>query len=222
MPEKYSNIIFDLDGTLLDSIEGICFSINEAINLLIPGQAVELSELKPVLGLPIDTILRLLKPEIPEKNLELIVKEFRDVYDQRGWQIARLYDSVAGTLEILRASKVGLFLATNKPAYATNRILDYFGLAKLFEGAMTPDQIPGMMFSKKEMIEKLKATYSFTTERTLYVGDTISDAVAAKGNGIAFALAIYGYGNKPDCDDEKIDYEVNCISEIVEINKGEI
>jgi phosphoglycolate phosphatase len=222
MVKKYKAIIFDLDGTLLDSIEGICFSINEAISFLYPGQRVEINELKPLMGLSIDAIIRELKPELNEKEISLFMIKFREVYDQKGWQIGKLYDHVEDTLKILQKNRVNLLLATNKPSYATNKILDYYGMSEYLVDTMTPDHISGLRLSKREMINKLVAKRSLILKGTLFVGDTISDAKASQDNGIEFAMALYGYGSKLNRNDEMIDYDINSISEIIKISKGEI
>lgn len=221
MIKKYSNIIFDLDGTLLDSIEGICYSINEAIIPLLPGNQVNIQDLRVLMGLPIDVIFHLLKPELSEINVKNCVQQFRQVYDRLGWKKAILYPSVLESVEKLTQNKIGVFLATNKPIKVTNKILSYFELSKFVVDTMTPDKIPGKKTTKKDMIEVLIKTHSLIKERTLFVGDTLFDAKAAEKSGIAFAMVLNGYGNKSDCDDgQVIDYEVDTISEIFDIIEG--
>ena len=191
---KNLNLIFDLDGTLVDSIPGIENSIREA--LFVVTGIREIPELRNLIGPPIATILATLFPAMDRDVLTRVESKFREIYNETGWRQSLLYQGMFDLLNRLHLQGDRLFVATNKPLIPTRKILEYAGLQPFISKTLCPDsQTPGFR-SKTELIRELIQLHSLSREQTLYVGDQPGDQSAAADCDILFVGVTYGYGNQ--------------------------
>jgi len=192
-------VLFDLDGTLLDSLPGIAHSARAAFEAC--GLAVGEVELRTLIGPPIRTILAkmALAPAggLSEDNLDRLVQAFRAIYDSEGWKMTPHY---AGAVELLRALRTEgkrLFVVSNKPRHISVKILETEGTMELFEEIVTLDSRQPAYSSKREMMWSLLERHGLKPQDCLMVGDTMEDAEAANDTGIKFFLMTHGYGEVP-------------------------
>ena len=188
-----SAVVFDLDGTLVDSLPGIESSIGAAITECMPRQP--LPDIRSVIGPPVAKMFQQLWPALPEAELHALVAAFRRHYDAVGCLQTRLYDGVSDSLIKLRERGVELFVLTNKPAAPTQRILHVLGIEPHFRALVSPDSSDPPFSVKSEGAAKLQEQYRLRTETTLLVGDGHDDARAAAHCGFGFIAAEYGYGD---------------------------
>jgi len=181
------NFIFDLDGTLVDSLPGIKESVRCAIGGPVPP-------LRPLIGPPIREILRRLQPGIAEVELEGITSRFRQAYDSGGWRNTVLQPGAIEVLAGIRARGRRAFLVTNKPALATSRILEALQIRQYFASVLTRDSRTPPFGSKAEMLRCLVESRSLAPARCLMVGDTAEDYAAAGEAGIEAMIVANGYG----------------------------
>src|SRR5947208_16431681 len=120
-----SNLVCDLDGTLIDSYRGIEASARYACESCLPERS--LPSLREHIGPPIKEMFRRMFPDLPAYELDKLVCAFRREYDERGWRLCLPFADVVATLWTLRRRGVRLFVLTNKPAHATRIILDAAG-----------------------------------------------------------------------------------------------
>ena len=116
-------IIFDLDGTLVDSYPGLRYSVELAIKRVFPQK-----ELAPNIQIPVGPrirdLMQLVLGELPDKTLDGLEVEFRHIYDSYGWEKSFLYPEVINTLIKLSGENENmLFIVTNKPYLPTKNIL---------------------------------------------------------------------------------------------------
>ncbi|MBA4015780.1 MAG: hypothetical protein C0483_01190 [Pirellula sp.] len=194
-----SQVLFDLDGTLVDSHPGIAWSASVALSEVLPEVIVSVSP--HLLGPPIREIFqRLLEAESRECTPELLdelEQAFRRSYDTEGWRRSRTYPEVGETLRQLHWSGFELFVVTNKPRAATRRILGRLELLPLFVEVVSPDSRTPRYENKAAMIHELVVRHDLDRESTCYVGDTRDDQIAAAAANVAFIPIGYGYGT-PD------------------------
>ena len=126
----YKYVFFDLDGTLTDSGPGI---INSAIYAL--GKfgitITDRKQLFPFIGPPLNESFRDLFG-IPEDQVPLAIQYYREDYNVKGIYENEVYEGIRETLEALYNAGVKLIIATSKPDYLAQIVLDHFDLAKYF------------------------------------------------------------------------------------------
>ena len=192
MPNRYANLLFDLDGTLVDSAPDIIFCVKKAFVEVYGGGAPEVSE--GLIGLQLKDILFGIDPALSPGDVRRLTETFRRAYDECGWPGTRLYGGAEKALLDIKASGSRLFLVTNKPAKPTRGILLKVGL-NVFEEVICPDSTEGARLSKEEMVKRVIAGRALDPRRTALVGDSEPDMLAARDNGIAAIAVLYGYGS---------------------------
>lgn len=184
------SILFDLDGTLTDSGEGIMKSFVYALSkygIDEPEEAV----LRTVVGPPLsDSFSRL---GVPADKISECIEVYRSRYLPIGRFENHPYPGIRELLEKLRTDGHKLYVATSKPEWMSIEILDYFDLSKYFDlicGASTDFS----RNSKEAVIAHLLAQCG-TQEHAVMVGDTAYDVIGAKQHGIPTVCVDWGYGD---------------------------
>ena len=188
-------VLFDLDGTLLDSLPGIESSVRAAF--LACGREMPPVDLGAEIGPPMRTILRRITGEVDEAKLDQLERAFRHDYDTDGWKRTPCYP---GAVEVLRAMRDGghrLFVVSNKPAHIAPLILEREGVLPLFEQVFTREGRIPHYSGKAEMMAVLMAEHGLAARECIMVGDTSEDGEAAMAHGIPFVLMTHGYGDVP-------------------------
>ena len=184
--------IFDLDGTLLDSLPGIDWAAAQALSACdLPPLR---DTLRPFLGPPIRVILQK-AAQIPSGEvLDLVERAFRASYDSEGWRKTVCFKGAVEALECLHARGVRLWVATNKNRLATGKILRECGIDGLFQEVVCRDSRTPPFSSKAEMLSDLLDRRQLQREECVMIGDTSEDYLAARSAGIPAALFAGGYG----------------------------
>ena len=174
--------IFDLDGTLLDSQEGVMSSLKFCIGKHAPSYLPQLH--KGLIGPPISTLLKEIMSD--EELIKVISAEFRVHYDSKGMLKTKLFPGVCDGLKKL--SKYDkLFVSTNKPWKPTKKMLE---INDYFHEILTIDS--GCFGSKSDMVSKILTTNGKMPG--VVIGDSIDDFESAVDNQLDFIYCSYGYG----------------------------
>ena len=186
-------ILFDLDGTLTDSGEGI---INCAIMVLehygcpIPDR----EELRSFVGPPLHESF--IRHGIPADQTDAAIALYRTRYIPIGAYENTPYPGIRELLEALKAAGHRLYVATSKPEQMSIKILEHFDLAKYF------DQICGATLdtsrSSKEAVIGYLLEQNGRSDNMIMVGDTKFDIIGAKEHGIPAIGVSWGYGKVED------------------------
>ena len=184
------NVIFDLDGTLVDSLPGIEHSVDHALKQR--GYPVRTRELRPLIGPPIRSILRTVSGETDPAALDALEAAFRMAYDSEGWTKTVLQPQVKETLSWIASCGGSLFIVTNKPSGPAASITERLGL--LVSEMVSPDSANPPYRSKAEMIQRLMLGDDVHAGNSLVVGDTREDLEAAREVGMAAVIVTTGYG----------------------------
>lgn len=186
---------FDLDGTLLDSLPGIAFSIKEAFTACgLPMQSIDLGE---IIGPPIRTILALAATQATDSDLDLLERSFRNSYDSDGWQKTALFPGSKVMLREAHTLGMQLFVVSNKPRHISVKILEREDMLVLFNAILTRDSSDPPYIGKAQMIEHLLQSFHLDADRCIMVGDTTEDAHAAAAMQVPFVWMAHGYGKLP-------------------------
>jgi phosphoglycolate phosphatase len=186
-------IIFDLDGTLVDSSPGILASLDHAL------QAQGVSPTYPLnsalIGPPLLEIVTYLCPDLNSAQRDQIVEQFKRHYDSNGYLMTSPFIGVEQMLAHLIREGVSLSIATNKRHAPTRRILSYLNWDDLFQYVYCPDSVSPPVAGKAELIARLCLAADWMPTQCLYVGDRMEDMYSAHANNIRFAYAQWGFGN---------------------------
>ncbi|MFZ4789440.1 MAG: HAD family hydrolase [Candidatus Competibacteraceae bacterium] len=186
-------ILFDLDGTLIDSSPGILASFQRVLvtHGLEPAAPLDQRLIGPPL---LQTLARLTGLEDADR-LTGLAAAFKTLYDRQGYRATRPYPGLAETLDALSRADWRLFIATNKRFEPTRRILDSLELNRHFVDVYTLDRQPPPAADKTELVGRLLAEQDLDTRRCWFIGDSGEDAAAAAAHGLPFIAAAYGYGD---------------------------
>lgn len=215
---KTENILFDLDGTLIDSFSGIEHSARAAIAAVMPQR--ELPDLRRLIGPPVREVLRRAVSEVGSEKLDELERRFRISYDTQGWRKSVPYDGVAEVLSRLCRAKLKCFVVTNKPTLPTKRILDGLRLLEYFEEVVSLDSRTPPFLSKTEAAEYLINRHRLRAPATLFVGDSVDDARAAQSCGLRFAAVTYGYGGVHSARDFPAHITLDSMSGLTSVIEG--
>jgi phosphoglycolate phosphatase len=201
--DSIKNILFDLDGTLTDPIEGMtrCFHYAlERMSAPLPTQA----ELQLHIGPPLRSTFSRIMNTSDEAMIERAVSLYRERFSEVGMFENEVYDGVPEMLASLRASSKRLFVATSKVQSYTERILKHFNLSVFFEGVYG-SEMNGRFDNKADLIRHILAHESLAADETLMVGDRKYDIRGAKENRCFAAGVTYGYGSAEELSEAGAD-----------------
>lgn len=185
-------IVFDLDGTLIDSRRDLA----DAANALIVergGQPLPVDAIAGMVGegAPL-LIARALKAAGLDLDLHAALRRFLELYDERLLVHTHLYDGTHDALEALSA-RAALAVLTNKPQHPTERILDGLGIAAFFRWVVGGDTRHGRK-PDPGGLNSLMASAGTGPDGTVMVGDSAIDLRTARAAGTRICLVRYGFG----------------------------
>lgn len=220
MKKNFDLILFDLDGTLTDSGEGITKSVQYALSKF-GIEETDLNELRKFIGPPlIDSFEKYygFSREDAVRAREI----FNERYQPIGWKENRPYDGVEELLKELSSAGKMLGIATSKPADTANRVLSHFGLRDYFPVfcAAPLNGIGGEKAGRIRAAMEEAKTLGCKVENVIMVGDTKFDVLGAHECGVPCVGVTWGFaveGEFESCDTE---YIVNTVGELRELLKS--
>lgn len=188
------HIIFDLDGTLIDSAPSILESFSYAFTTL--GITPHRPITSDVVGPPLMQTLVALAGKNDHALLQRLAEKFKEHYDTAAYKQAAVYPDVQALLEALNQTDVNLYIATNKRDLPTQKIMTYLNWAPYFKGVFALDTYKPPMASKPLMVAQILADYKIEPDQAIYIGDRYEDGLAADDNQLAFIMVTWGYADK--------------------------
>lgn len=195
MPKEKKAILFDLDGTVINSKEGIFNSIDYTLNKLGMGKAsddIKQKFIGPAIGYSFKTLYG-----FSEEEAENAVNIYREYYGETGIFEMEAYKGLERVLAKLKSQGKKLAIATKKPEMYAKRIITYLGFDKYFDlvcGAMSEEADN----SKSHIIKRAYTGLGAKAEKALMIGDTKFDILGAKEAGVMSFGVGYGFGTKEE------------------------
>jgi len=186
------NIIFDFDGTLVDSRPGIVEAFKKVIKKL-AAQKITDQEVIKLLGTPLAQIINILLKTSDEATISKGQDLFKEYYSKNGLYQNIVYPGVEEMLKSLKDQSRQLFVVSNKIELFMNKILEQRHLKKYFTFVLGTDGTDTQS-KKPERVKYLLDHYKLKKHETVMVGDTENDIIAGKRNFIYSIGTTWGYG----------------------------
>lgn len=192
-------VVFDLDGTLIDSAADLC----AALNLLLREERLRplsLAEVVPMIG---DGAAKLVERAVAAADGEVggrlpgLTRRFLALYEPRAAENTRAYPGVAEALETLVERGLALGVCTNKPERATRSILRALGLEQAFAAVLGGDSVPGARKPDPAVVIATLARLGPRADEAVMIGDSGNDVAAARAAGLPVLLRAGGYTAVP-------------------------
>ncbi|NCD07397.1 MAG: HAD family hydrolase [Spirochaetia bacterium] len=187
---KYKLIIFDFDGTLVDSSPGIYSTANWSVKQLGMKEETDIKQLNKFIGPPLKDCFKLtfnMADELLDKACDI----YRDRYFEKGQYEVSVFDGIEMVLKSLKSEGYHLAIATMKYREIVFSMLKNLGLAKYFE-YIDGTNIEGTKY-KAQILEEILVHFNIDKEDAILVGDTNHDKLAAKKANIDFLAVSYGF-----------------------------
>ena len=200
---RYLYVLFDLDGTVSRSAEGIRASLEYAVKEL-GVEMPDLSDYTRYIGPPlIDTFKNLVG--LDDEQAEIGSHLYRSYYSKRGKLLNHAYDGIRDLLRSLGEQGCRLAVCTSKYEPFAKEIIDILGLTDYFD-AVCGSNLDGSRKDKRDLIpyavKTLGGDFSKDAAKTVLIGDTFYDARGARECGVDFVGVEYGYGSLQAMRDE--------------------
>jgi phosphoglycolate phosphatase len=220
--EQTRFIVFDLDGTLLDSVPDLAVAADQTVRSLgFPG--VSEIQVRDYVGNGADVLIArslsqslTVDPSLSPELLQDARIRFDQYYDETGHQLSHLYPGVKETLEQLHQAGFTLAIVTNKPSQFVPDILQQHGIQHYFK-----EVIGGDRFEKKKpdpmALEWLMTTYDCQPQQMVMVGDSKNDILAAQRAGCRSFGLTYGYNHGEPIADSEPDHVADQIIDLLDI-----
>ena len=215
MKNDFQYILFDLDGTLTDSGEGITKAVQYALKYF-DIEVEDLNELIKYVGPPLRDSYKNFY-DFDDEKAETGITKFREYYSDKGIYENKVYEGIEDTLKSLKENGKTLVIATSKPEVHAKVVLEHFNLAKYF------DFIGGADFEETRVKKGDVIKYSLENagitdlSRTIMVGDREHDIIGAKENNIKSIGVLYGYGDVVELTQARASYVVETPKDLLEI-----
>lgn len=207
-------IIFDLDGTLVDSRQDIVNAINFMLNKLTLAEK-SLNEIISYVGNGIlDLIDRALRPkeaELKDKGLDI----FKSYYKAHPADYTYIYPGVKEVLDYFKDKQMAVI--TNRNHNSSVTILKKMGIYSYFEDVIGDDNTSCLKPSRCQFDRLLKRRMVKDRKKVIMVGDMDVDIIAGRASGITTCVTTYGFGRKEDLEKAKPDYMIDDILKLKDI-----
>lgn len=192
---KHKLVMFDLDGTLSESAQGIkeCIILTlKELNLPIP----QLDDYSKYIGPPLYTTFQKLC-RLTDEQAKAGAKIYVKHYIESGMYMNKAYDGMYNLLKALKKSGKTVAVATSKNEKLAADVLTHIGLYNCFD-FICGSKLDGTRKEKHEVIEYVMQQTGFSKNESIMIGDTKFDAQGAKLAGCDFIGVLYGYGVKTE------------------------
>jgi len=203
--------IFDLDGTLFDTLGDLARAVNAALaKHNAPAHTEE--EIRSFIGNGSMNLIRRSIGDFPV-DLQSVFDTYMEIYSRNCTEHTH---PMPGVPEFLEARKCRMALLTNKPSVPTHRILDHFGFEKYFETVLCGDTSPARKPAPDGFVQIISKT-GIPKEEILMVGDDSPDIQGAKAAGIDSMFIGNGYGKIENCAPVMPNYMISKFSDLLKL-----
>lgn len=211
---KFRNIIFDFDGTLVDSKHDIASAQLWALEG-IGAQGFSASDLFPHIGKTLEETFSTVLPSFMHEKIPEAARLYSEYFPSRSLVTTRLYPGVLDTLAALQRDGRLMAIASVKKGPGIRRATDHFGITPFFVQLQGSEGIPPKPDPRS--IEKILTDQQWHSDKTLMVGDTDKDILAGKNAHISTCAVTYGSLPESDLRQFHPDFVISEFHDILSI-----
>ena len=213
-------LLFDLDGTLTDSMVGITSSVQYALEKF--GIHVRyLKELIPFIGPPLAESFQKFYG-FSKEDAEKAIQYYREYYAPKGIFENEVYEGIPEMLAHLTEAGFTLLVATSKPTVFARKVLKHFGMEDYFS-FVGGSELDGSRTKKAEVISYILKTCGIEAKEAIMIGDRRHDIEGGKACGLESVGVLYGYGTEQELTEAGADHIIRTVAELEDYlrNQGE-
>lgn len=210
---NFDYVIFDFDGTVADTGEGILKSLQYSF-VAMGDPAPELKDLEKFIGPPVYYSYTHFYG-VPEEKVDLYVKKYRERYREKGIYESKVYDGLVELINSLKENGIKVGIASSKPESLIHSVGDYLGITDLFDAIVGVKTDNSKHSSKAGLISQAMTDLGATDKnKVLMVGDRCFDIDGAHEAGVKCCAALWGYGDEEEFKVHNADFIVKYPKEI--------
>jgi len=207
-------LIFDLDGTLIDSSVDIIESLKSAFE----SCGLDVPEITSTnIGPKLPALIRSIKSDLSQSDVDQLIFYYRNIYDSIKEPKSVLILDAKEVLFSLNESGYKLFIATNKPGSATIPLLKHFRIIEYFCGILTPTSLADKELNKTQMVSQILKVHFKPGDIAYIIGDHIDDIQAGKNNNIKTIGFLGGYSKVETLISAKPDICIKQLNELLSL-----
>ncbi|MGB9465289.1 MAG: HAD family hydrolase [Candidatus Acidiferrum sp.] len=218
---KYCLAIFDFDGTLASSLDGISACMTDVLTTF-GYRAPTIEEVKATVGFTLEDSIRMLtKRRVTEAQVPAIAKLYRELHDTMAGPSVKLFDGVARLLEELPSHGIQSVLVSNKGRAGLDRLLERLRIWAFFDLVLSAEDVEHNKPNPELYSRHIAPGFAkIPRTETLVIGDAEVDIRFAKAAGLSSCWVRYGYGDAAKCRALHPDYEIGEVKELRDILRG--
>ena len=210
---NFDYVIFDFDGTVADTGEGILKSLQYSFEAM-GDPAPDLSDLEKFIGPPVYYSYTTFYG-ISEDRVDLYVKKYRERYREKGIYESKVYDGVRELIISLKEKGVKVGIASSKPEQLIYAVADYLEITDLFDAIVGVKSDNSNHSTKAGLIIQAMSDMDANDKsKVLMVGDRMFDIDGAHDSGIKCCAALWGFGSEEEFKEHNAEFIVKEPKEI--------
>jgi len=215
-----NNLFFDLDGTIINSEQGIMKSLKymyKKVDGYVPHDDATLRKyIGPTLGASFQKYDHL---EMNDPKAQELFNTFKEYYAIDGWQQYQVYDGIVEMMKELKAGNKEVFVATSKPEIFAKKIIDQIGLKPYIRHVFGASEDEKTRTLKEDVIAYgiEKTSVDLNSDNLVMVGDRSSDIVGAHKNNLKAIGVTYGFGTQDELSKAHSEWIVNTPQDIAKL-----
>ena len=217
----YKAIIFDLDGTLLNTIDDLCDSMNVALTYF--EKSITIDECKYFVGSGVDKLIERCLNHFginTFENFNTLKRLYLNEYKSKQKNKTAPYPGIVDTLEKLKLNNIKLSVLSNKPDDDTKSVINYYFDSSLFNEVWGKKEGFNIKPNPDSVLEIIKSLGIEKCE-IVYCGDSDVDVQTAKNAGVDCIAVTWGFRTEAELSANNPKYIVNNVKEIINIMLGE-
>src|SRR6185436_5384909 len=215
MPPPYRAIVFDLDGTLVDSYDAIGDSLN-TVRARFGLEPWSAAEVRSAVGHGLPSLIR---DNVGDANTAEGVRLFRARYRRIYREKTRWMPDVEPALRTLAARGIPIAITSNKPAYFSREIVAFLGAREMFTAVLGPEMVPRPK-PDPEMVHLAVETLETPAADVLYVGDMTIDIETCRRAGLAVAVLPAGSDTRETLEAAKPDFLLERFPDVLRLMRS--